>query len=73
MVGALKSLGIREAGLVKFKPTVVDVLASLGQVLFDPPSVGVGHKMNIGYPHPERWHDGASHINLLLWATFLLL
>lgn len=48
VVGALKSLGVGAVSIVKFKPAIINVLASLGQVLFDPPSVG-------GWPQNEYW------------------
>ncbi len=48
VVGALKALGIPAARLQAIKPPIMSAMAGLGQVLFDPPSVG-------GWPQNEYW------------------
>ena len=48
LVGALKALGVSAAHLSSIKPPIINSLAGLGQVLFDPPSVG-------GWPQNEYW------------------
>lgn len=48
VVGALRALKIPAAKIPTIRPPVMNALASLGQVLFDPPSVG-------GWPQNEYW------------------
>ena len=48
VVGALRALKIPAARIPAIKPPIMNALASLGQVLFDPPSVG-------GWPQNEYW------------------
>ncbi len=48
VVGALRALGISANRVPSMKPPILSTLASLGQVPFDPPSVG-------GWPQNEYW------------------
>lgn len=53
VVGALKALGVNESQLSSPKLTLLPLMASMGQVLFDPPSVG-------GWPQNEYWLSTAA-------------
>lgn len=53
VVGALRALAVESKFLSKMETSSLSVLASLGQVLFDPPSVG-------GWPQNEYWLSTAA-------------
>lgn len=48
VVGALRALGVTPSQAASMKPPLSNVLASMGQIPFDPPSVG-------GWPQNEYW------------------
>lgn len=53
VVGALRALKVPPSRISSMKPPVMNSLASMGQVLFDPPSVG-------GWPQNEYWLSTSS-------------
>jgi uncharacterized protein (DUF1800 family) len=63
VVGALRALGVRPSALGA--TAVQTSLANLGQVLFDPPSVG-------GWPQNEYWLSTAAALARWQFATQLV-
>jgi uncharacterized protein (DUF1800 family) len=53
VAGALRACGVGAAEIAGSKPDLIGVMAGLGQVLFDPPSVG-------GWPQNEYWLSTAA-------------
>ncbi|HZU78483.1 MAG TPA: DUF1800 family protein, partial [Acidimicrobiales bacterium] len=62
VAGGLKALGFLPKAVAQGDPPVLPVLASLGQVPFDPPSVG-------GWPQNARWLSTASALARWKWAN----
>lgn len=62
VAGSLKALGFDPRVIEEGKPSVYPVLAALGQVPFDPPSVG-------GWPQNEGWLSTASALARWRWAN----
>jgi uncharacterized protein (DUF1800 family) len=62
VAGALKALGFSAASIAGGTPSLYGVLAGLGQVPFDPPSVG-------GWPQNQGWLSTASALARWQWAT----
>ncbi|NNN18493.1 MAG: DUF1800 domain-containing protein [Acidimicrobiaceae bacterium] len=66
VIGALRALRVSPARIPPSKPPLSSVLNSLGQVLFDPPSVG-------GWPQNEYWLSTSSALARWRFAHWLSL
>ncbi len=64
VAGTLRALGFSPADVASGKVAVHEVLGALGQIPFDPPSVG-------GWPQNEGWLSTASALARWRWATEL--
>jgi uncharacterized protein (DUF1800 family) len=62
VAGTLKALGFAPAAVAAGEPRVYPVLAALGQVPFDPPSVG-------GWPQNDGWLSTAAALARWQWAN----
>lgn len=65
VIGALRALNVTTADLSNPKLPVLSLMASMGQVLFDPPSVG-------GWPQNEYWLSTAAALARWRFATALV-
>lgn len=65
VAGTLRALGVPPAAVAAGDPPVYPVLAALGQVPFDPPSVG-------GWPQNDGWLSSASALARWRWADALV-
>jgi uncharacterized protein (DUF1800 family) len=65
VAGTLKALGVAPAAVAGGRPDVSAVLAALGQVPFDPPSVG-------GWPQNDGWLSTAAALARWQWVGDVL-
>lgn len=62
VAGTLKALGFTPSSVAEGRPPLYEVLAGLGQVPFDPPSVG-------GWPQNDGWLSTAASLARWQWAS----